>query len=403
MLIVVSVRTTHLHLDPVGGIAGDMFVGALLDLDPSLAEATFDAIRDAGLDEAVSLRHEPFSDGILSGSRFEVGAPAGGLPDEHVHRSRLRRRLSESRLQTPVRERAVDIFQHLARAEARVHGVDVDEVAFHEVGAWDSIADIVAAANVIESVSPCTWSVGPIPIGSGRVDTRHGKLPVPAPATTILLAGFRCFDDGIPGERVTPTGAAILRHLEPAHDVGAIPRRLQNTGYGFGRRRFDALSNVLRVLQFADQAESVNQDRVSVVRFEVDDQTAEDLAIGLDRIRDVEGVIDVAQMSLTGKQGRLASGIQVLARPEFIDVVTTACFRQTTTLGLRVQTTDRLILERRETSDSRGLTVKVAERPSGRTAKADVQGVVNLEGHSDRQASRRAAELEVLGGPAIEQ
>ena len=365
MLIVVSVRTTHLHLDPVGGIAGDMFVGALLDLDPSLAEATFDAIRDAGLDEAVSLRHEPFSDGILSGSRFEVGAPADGLPDEHVHWSRLRRRLSESRLQTPVRERAVDIFQHLARAEARVHGVDIDDVTFHEVGAWDSIADIVAAANVIESVSPCTWSVGPIPIGSGRVDTRHGKLP--------------------------------------AHDVGAIPRRLQNTGYGFGRRRFDELSNVLRVLQFADQAESVNQDRVSVIRFEVDDQTAEDLAIGLDRIRDVEGVIDVAQMSLTGKQGRLASGIQVLARPEFIDVVTSACFCQTTTLGLRVQTTDRLILERRETSDSRGLTVKVAERPSGRTAKADVQGVVNLEGHSDRQASRRAAELEVLGGPAIEQ
>ena len=104
-----------------------MFVGALLDLCPSLAEATFDAIRDAGLDDAVSLGHEPFSDGILSGSRFEVSAPAAGFGDEHIHWSRLRKRLSESRLQTPVRERAVDIFRHLARAEARVHGVDVDE------------------------------------------------------------------------------------------------------------------------------------------------------------------------------------------------------------------------------------------------------------------------------------
>ena len=115
-------------------------------------------------------------------------------------------------------------------------------------------------------------------------------------------------------------------HLEPARDVGSTPRRLKNTGYGFGRRRFDELSNVLRVLQFDDPAESVNQDRVTVIRFEVDDQTAEDLAIGLDRIRDVEGVIDVVQMSLTGKQGRLATGIQVLARPSLLTKLPTRAF-----------------------------------------------------------------------------
>jgi uncharacterized protein (TIGR00299 family) protein len=392
-------RTMHIHLDPVGGIAGDMFVGAVLDIHPELAEAAIAAVRAAGIDDGVKLAHIPFSDEILSGSRFEVKVPATGLEHHHVRWSALNKRLSESRLAPPVRARAIDIFTHLAEAEARVHGKAVATVAFHEVGAWDSIADIVAAAFVIESLDPCDWSIGAIPIGSGRVSSEHGLLPVPAPATVLLLEGFNCFDDGFPGERVTPTGAAIIKHLDPAYGLGPTPRQLKNTGYGFGTRRIAGLSNCLRVLQFGTVASStVRPDQAMVIRFEVDDQTAEDLAVGLERLRGLDGVLDVNQIPITGKQGRLLMGIQVLARPEMIDSVTDACFRETTTLGLRLQLIDRLVLARREAKSAAGVTVKVAERPGGPTAKADMLDIAGGNGHRGRQARRDEAESEVLTG-----
>ena len=387
----------HIHLDPVGGIAGDMFVGALLDTHPELAAAAIAAARAAGLAETVSLEHVAFSDGILSGSRFEVQAATAEHGHAHVHWSSLRAGLADSRLPPPVRARAIDIFTHLAEAEARVHGQAVDAVAFHEVGAWDSIADIVAAAHIIEALHPCAWSIGPIPLGSGRVSSAHGLLPVPAPATVLLLDGFECFDDGFAGERVTPTGAAIVRYLEPASGLGPTPRRLMKTGYGFGTRRFEGMSNVLRVLQFDAAAPSkLRADEVIVIRFEIDDQTAEDLAFGLERLRALDGVIEVNQFPITGKHGRLLSAIHLLARPERVDNIVDACFHETTTLGLRLQLVERRILARHETSADGGVSVKVAERPTGTTAKADIAALGDSDGHRGREARRHAAETEVL-------
>lgn len=393
----------HIHLDPVGGIAGDMFVGALLDLRPEAAGAAIAATRAAGLDDAVGLAHIPYSDGILSGSRFEVRLPEAGPEHHHVHWSALRTRLSESPLPPPVRERAIDIFSHLAEAEASVHGKDIDAVAFHEVGAWDSIADIVAAACVIDGLGPCEWSIGTIPIGSGRVSTAHGLLPVPAPATALLLEGFNCCDDGFAGERVTPTGAAIIRHLAPAYGLGPSPRRLERTGYGFGTRRFEGMSNVLRALQFVRHAApDIRSDQVMTINFEIDDQTPEDLAVGLERLRALDGVLDVTQLAVAGKQGRLLSGIQILVRPEMIDTVTAACFHETTTLGLRLQLNERLVLPRREASSGAGVRVKIAERPAGRSAKAELRDLADGDGHSGRQSRRHAAESEFSAGDGDE-
>lgn len=385
----------HIHLDPVGGIAGDMFVGALLDVHPELAEAAIAAVRTTGLNDTVKVAHIPFSDGILSGSRFEVKLPETGPETGHVHWSALKQRLGESRLAPAVRGRAIAIFTHLAEAEARVHSKAVETVTFHEVGAWDSIADIVAAAFVIESLSPCDWSVGAIPIGSGRVATAHGLLPVPAPATVLLLDGFNCFDDGFAGERVTPTGAAILRHLDPAYGLGSTPRQLKKSGCGFGARRIQGMSNVLRVLQFDPVASSaVIPDQVIVIRFEVDDQTAEDLAVGLERLRRIDGVLDVSQSPVTGKYGRLLAAIQVLAKPEMVDAITDACFHETTTLGLRLQSTARLVLTRREAKSIAGVNVKIADRPQGQTAKAELLDVAAGDGHRGRQVRRAEAESE---------
>ena len=387
----------HIHLDPIGGIAGDMFVGALLDTHPELAAGAIAAAYAAGLEETVSLAHVAFSDGILNGSRFEVEAILARHDHAHVHWSSLKVRLAESGLLPPVRARAIDIFTHLAEAEARVHGQAVDAVAFHEVGAWDSIADIVAAAHIIEVLHPCAWSIGPIPLGSGRVSSAHGLLPVPAPATVLLLDGFECFDDGFAGERVTPTGAAIVRYLAPASGLGSSPRRLQKTGYGFGTRRFEGMSNVLRVLQFDAAAPSrLRADQVMVIRFEIDDQTAEDLALGVARLRALDGVIEVTQFPVTGKHGRVLSAIQLLARPQCVDNVIDACFHETTTLGLRLQLVERRILARRDVKADGDVGVKVAERPTGTTAKAEIAHVADSDGHRGRAARRHAAESEVL-------
>jgi uncharacterized protein (DUF111 family) len=125
------------------------------------------------------------------------------------------------------------------------------EVAFHEIGAWDSIADIVAAAWLIERSGATSWSCAPLPLGRGRVRSAHGWLPIPAPATALLLKGFPVFDDGLEGERVTPTGAAIIRHLDPSFEPRlAGPAVLLGRGYGFGTKTFPDFSNVLLVSSF---------------------------------------------------------------------------------------------------------------------------------------------------------
>jgi uncharacterized protein (TIGR00299 family) protein len=383
----------HYHFDPVGGIAGDMFVAALLDLNPERAAAAIAATRVAGLEPGVSLEHRAFTDGILSGSRFAVSAPPATDHHGHVHWSELRSRLTDSALSPAVRDRAIEIFAHLAEAEARVHDKPIEEVGFHEVGAWDSIADIVAAAFLIEAIGPCTWSIGTIPLGSGRVRSEHGLLPVPAPATVLLLAGLPCFDDGFAGERVTPTGAAIIRHLEPAIGVGNRPRILRQCGYGFGTRTFDGMSNVLRVLEFEDAGSVATlRDAVSVIEFDVDDQTAEDLARGLDVLRATDGVIDIVQIPVVGKHGRLGTMIRILAEPAHAAAVGDGCFRETTTLGLRLQMQDRIVLKRRDVTVADAINVKIAQRPGGATAKAQLSDVAGDESHAGRERARRQAE-----------
>jgi hypothetical protein len=387
----------HFHFDPVGGIAGDMFVAALLDLNPARAEPAIAATREAGLATSVALEHRRFTDGVLSGSRFIVEAPPPAQHHAHVHWSELRARLAGSALSPPVRERAIAIFSHLAEAEARVHDKPVDDVAFHEVGAWDSIADIVAAAFLIDAIGPCSWSIGPIPLGSGRVRTQHGLLPVPAPATALLLTGLPCFDDGFTGERVTPTGAAIIRHLDPTPGVGHEPRVLRQCGYGFGTRTFDGMSNVLRVLRFdSADATATLRDTVGVIEFDVDDQTPEDLARGLDALRAMAGVIDVVQIPVVGKHGRLGTMIRILAEPAYARAVGEGCLRETTTLGFRLQVQDRIIVKRRDVTVAGNINVKIAQRPDGATAKAQLSDVSGDVNHARRERIRRQAEAAAL-------
>jgi pyridinium-3,5-bisthiocarboxylic acid mononucleotide nickel chelatase len=380
----------HIHLDPLGGIAGDMFVAALLDADPGHAAACLHAAEAAS---GLSCRIERAQDHALAGARFVVPEPAH--THEHTPWRAIRARLHAADLDAATRHHALGIFAVLAEAEGRVHGIAADEVEFHEVGAADSLADIAAAASLIAAQGDASWSCAPLPLGSGRVRTAHGSLPVPAPAVAVLLEGFAVHDDGIGGERVTPTGAAILRHLGAHASPPRGARVLHASGAGFGTRRLPGVANALRVLISESAERASGFDEVAVIGFEIDDQSGEDLAIGLDRLRALAGVRDVLQIPAFGKKGRMVAHVQVLASPEALDAVAEACFRETTTLGLRTQIVQRRTLARREatvTADGRTLRVKHAARPGGETAKVEADDLRDTEGQAARARLRRAAE-----------
>jgi uncharacterized protein (TIGR00299 family) protein len=392
----------HLHLDPVGGVAGDMFVAALLDAAP---EHEADCLRAAQAVARVSCRVLRHRDHVLSGARFAVEAAAGQHDQaDHGHAAwrDIRSRLRAAPLAEAVRRHALGIFEELAAAEARVHGIAPEAVTFHEVGAADSIADIVAAAVLIaaqaDADGDATWSCAPLPLGSGRVETAHGVLPVPAPATTLLLEGFAVIDDGIRGERITPTGAAILRHLRAHEPAPAGPWRLLGSGIGFGSRPLPGVSNVLRVLVSRHEPAPhppPGHRKLAVVSFEVDDQTPEDLATGLDRIRAVPGVHDVLQIPAFGKKGRMAAHVQILAAPAALEAAVSAAFHETSTIGLRTQIVAGRTLARSTAEVSvagRTVRVKRVERPGGATGKAECDDLGLEDGHAARPRLRRAAE-----------
>lgn len=386
----------HLHLDALGGIAGDMFIAALLDAFPAHAAEAIAAAEALGGVRCHLLAHH---DGVLAGTRFRVEETGGHEHHPHTAWRDIRARIAAAPLAEPVRRHATDIFSLLAEAEARVHGIAADAVAFHEVGAADSIADIVGAAWLIDALGPARWSVSPLPLGGGQVRTAHGPMPVPAPATALLLEGFDMLDDGIGGERVTPTGAAILRHLG-CGPRGRMPGRLAQSGLGFGTRRLEGISNALRVLVFEDTESVPPRHDVTVIAFEVDDQSGEDLATGLDRLRAAPGVLDVLQMAAFGKKGRLATHVQVLAEPGSAEAVAEMCFRETTTIGLRLNPVQRLVLarQRREVMvGERRVRVKQVERPGGRTGKAEADDLAALSGQAARARLRHLAEARAEG------
>jgi pyridinium-3,5-bisthiocarboxylic acid mononucleotide nickel chelatase len=411
----------QIHLDPVGGVAGDMFVAAILHAYPELTPGLLEAIHGLRLPELVTCRIDTVDDGVLAGSRFVVETEdrasihqhqhthdSDGTHDHrHRHWSDIRELIEQANLSPATKRHAIGIFGLLAEAEARVHGIPVADVAFHEVGAVDSIVDIVGAALLIDALGAERWTTSPLPLGSGQVETAHGRLPIPAPATSLLLEGFSVFDDGIPGERVTPTGAAIVRYLcQP----GEIQRRngvLERSGIGLGTKRFSGISNVLRVTSFQQTVHALSGYReLLVVEFEVDDQSAEELAAGLDRIRNDIAVFDVIQIPAIGKKGRQTSHIKILADSTKHEHIIALCFQQTTTIGLRFRTSEAVALPRQTESvliGDRSVRVKIVRRPGiGATAKAEADDLLLAgEGYNARAELKTKAEAQALSSPFL--
>ncbi len=402
----------EIHLDPLGGIAGDMFVAALLDLRPDLEPGLRQMLAGMPLLEGVAFEVLSHGDGVLTGRRFLVsrkghgGKPSletvqtGHNPDHpphaHIAWKDIRAALERGPLDETTRSHAIGIFTHLAAAEARVHGTSPEAVQFHEVGAWDSIADIAAAAWLIAEIDAARWTIGALPLGGGRVRTAHGLLPVPAPATALLIEGFATIDDGISGERVTPTGAAIVRHLCDPQAPASRARRLVGSANGFGTRTLPGISNCLRVLAF-ETGDGIAQarDRIVVLECEIDDQTGEDLALAIDHLRALDGVLDVIQAPVFGKKGRMMTHLRVLVSEPAEDAVVTAVLSETTTLGLRRLPVERYILGRETVSLAAGgreFRVKLADRPAGRTAKLEADDLADISGARARRRLRRRGE-----------
>jgi len=377
----------HLHLDPAGGVAGDMMVAALWALVPEFRAAH--TLAALGVPPSLEVALEPARDAGFAGSRLSI---TGTAPPPPRRAEALLAFVAEAPLPDAVRGRVVDMLHRLAVAEAEVHGIGLAEVHFHELASWDTLIDLTLTAALLEALRIETASVGPLPLGGGTVDSAHGALPIPAPATLRLLCGLRFVDDGIGGERVTPTGAAILAHLRPAPTLPGLPA-LVGTSAGFGTRRLPDRANQLRALLFEAAATTGAGDEIARIRFEIDDQSGEDLATGLDAIRAVDEVVDVVAWPVFGKKGRIATAVQVLVQPAGLAAAIEACFSQTTTIGLRHDRVARTVLERRTTL-AEGLPVKEVRRPNGRSSrKVEADAVAERAGDAaERAALRRRLE-----------
>jgi uncharacterized protein (TIGR00299 family) protein len=380
-----------IRLDAVGGAAGDMFVAAMVDAMPDLRARVL-------ADASAVLPPE------VGTPQFEAGTSAGlhclrfrlsERPQAHHHHAHasfrdMVARIEAAPLSNGTATHATAILRLLAEAEAAIHHVPLDEVHFHEIGDWDSLMDVTAAGSVAAALGGSRWSVSALPRGDGLVRTRHGLLPVPAPATARLLEGFAWRDDGIGGERVTPTGAAIIRHLvtEPQ---ARIDGRLQTTGTGAGTRELPGQPNILRASLYVDTAAKPVDEDILELCFEIDDMTAEELGIASDRLRAVAGVRDLVLVPAIGKKGRPVHTFRLLVEPDRQASVVEACFTETSTIGLRWQAARRAVLPR-TMSDAGPVRVKTVTRPAGHTRKAESDDVSAIAGLEARRAARRAAE-----------
>jgi hypothetical protein len=399
-----------LHLDTFSGISGNMFLGALLDAGLPQREL---AAGLAGLGVAHTLRVRKVERGALAARHVEVLVP--GTPQsrakpraqrarrraaaahhhhhddhdhDHAHQHALgsahahthalgrrydeiRRLLGRAKLQPGVRDRAQAIFAALAQAEARVHGIAVERVHFHEVGAVDAIVDVAGAALALELLRVECVTATPPALGHGSVETAHGRLPLPAPAVLELLRGVPVVPAHVAWETVTPTGAAILRTI--VDDYCALPgMTIEAIGHGAGNDRPGPLPNVLRAV--LGHSGGALRDTVSVLTAHLDDLVPEHFDLALERLL-AAGALDVALAHAQMKKNRPGFALTVIAPPHRRTELAQLVLRETGSLGVRVQDAERVLLPRevvRVATPYGSLRVKVAYGETGR-ASASVE------------------------------
>jgi hypothetical protein len=327
------------YLDCFSGISGDMLLGGLVDagLSPDAFRAE---IGKLGL-EGVELRFDRTLRSQISGTNLTVE-----VAHDHSHRSlsRIEQLISSSELKDSVKERAIRIFQRLGEVEAAIHNVPVEKIHFHEVGAWDSIVDIVGACIGFDLLGIEKIYCSALNLGSGTVKAAHGVMPVPAPATAALVAGIPTYSEGPEAELTTPTGAAIAATL--AEGFGPMPAmRISASGYGAGDKDFPGRPNLLRVL-IGEASAAVEATEVYVIEANVDDMSPQVAGYVRERLLEA-GALDATFTPVFMKKDRPGFTISVLAKAEDRERLAELVFKETTTLGLRMYRAERRVLERR--------------------------------------------------------
>lgn len=367
-----------------------MFLGALLDLGLRRSDLEADL---AGLDLPHRLVVRRVRRGPLAARHVDVRVPGqrANARDTHLHEHgrthrEIVRLLGRARLDAAVRDRAIAIFDALANAEARVHGVPLAKVHFHEVGAVDAVVDVTGAAIGLARLGIARVSAAPVALGHGRIETAHGVLPLPAPATLELLRGLPTVPAHVEGETVTPTGAAILRCV--VDEFCALPAMtIEAIGHGAGRDRADGPPNVLRAV--LGRADGSSADRVACLETNLDDLVPEHFDFLMQRLFEA-GALDVSLLPLQMKKNRPGVALRVLARPADKLPLARLLFAESTAIGVRVHEVDRVVLARelRRVKTRFGpIAVKVSWDPDGReSVSAEVDDCV-------RAARRHGAPL----------
>jgi len=327
------------YFDCFSGASGDMILGALLDagLDLTILESELSKL---GL-EGYELSVERVKRRGIAGTKFTISLASQQQPHRHLHH--IEDLIRGADLSDRVKEQSLRVFGRLAEAEAAVHGTSVQEVHFHEVGAVDAIIDIVGAAIGLEALGIDEVYCSPLATGSGFVDCEHGRLPVPAPATTELLKGVPSRAGDVEMELLTPTGAAILTTVSKG--FGPRPCFTANaTSYGAGERDLEAQPNLLRL--FLGQRDPCAEcDQVWVVETNLDDASGQEIGFVSERLFQA-GALDVFSVPIQMKKSRPAVLLTVITDEEHLGAVEDLLLQQTTTFGVRRHLTERRKLDR---------------------------------------------------------
>jgi uncharacterized protein (TIGR00299 family) protein len=379
------------YLECFSGISGDMLLGALVD-----AGVPFACLEEttAALKVGARLEMRKVSRGGLAAIKVDVITPDSPAAEQaHVHNdhpghahthekhqhhaphrslSAIVEIIRSAPLTDAVKQRAIRAFQLLGEAEAAIHSVPVEKVHFHEVGAVDTIVDIVCAAVGAEALGVDRWLSSPLNVGSGTVVCQHGTLPVPAPATLALLGDAPVYAAGEPMERVTPTGAALLRMLDVQYTT--LPAmHILKTGYGAGGRETPGQPNLLRLLVGeGEAAEIAATEPIAVIETVIDDCNPQVLSY-VSELLLAAGAWDVYRASVQMKKGRAGVQVTVLCRPDLAPALQELLFRETTTIGLRWRLENKVALAREfvEVDTGHGkVRIKLARLPAGKIANA---------------------------------
>lgn len=427
------------YLECFAGISGDMLLGALVDAGVPFAELE-KAV--AALNVGARLEQRKVLRGGLTGTKVDVlvGDKLADAPQEHTHDhvhthdhshepghshdhahhrheehahkhthdpahphrhlASILEIIRNASLSAGVKDRAARAFQALGEAEAAIHGVDVEKVHFHEVGAVDTIVDIVATAVGAELLGVDGWISSPLNVGSGTVKCQHGTLPVPAPATLKLLADAPVYSAGPAMERVTPTGASVLRMLEVRY--GAMPAmRIQAAGYGAGGRDTPGEPNLLRLVvgEVEEKTAAREGEPIAIITTVIDDANPQIVAYVSEVLLEA-GAWDVYRVPVQMKKGRAGVQLTVLCRPNLLTPLQDILFRETTTIGLHWRLENKRSLDREFAAVQTpwgAVKIKIARWPSGEVANAqpeyeDCKAIASAQKIPLKQVQRAALE-----------